>query len=118
MGIGKVLAGIFCLAGLIGFTGGVSQAAEADTTGYTLYVDQISGSDENNGKSLEQAFQTLEKARDTVRDLEQTGNITIYLNGTYRPLPLRLRRKIPVETVTRSYTGALRMEPLCQVRYP
>lgn len=84
MGIGKVLAGIFCLAGLIGFTGGVSQAAEADTTGYTLYVDQISGSDENNGKSLEQAFQTLEKARDTVRDLEQTGNITIYLNGTYR----------------------------------
>ncbi|MCU6732919.1 discoidin domain-containing protein [Diplocloster agilis] len=84
MGVGKVLAGVICLVGFMGFSGGVCLAAETDASGCTLYVDQVNGSDENNGESLEQAFQTLEKARDTVRGMEQTADITVCVHGTYR----------------------------------
>src|SRR5262249_4659903 len=50
----------------------------------TYYVDP-NGSDSNSGTSVESAFRTIQKARDTVRGVNMTSDITVYLRGGFYP---------------------------------
>ncbi|SDD68754.1 Right handed beta helix region [Paenibacillus sp. UNCCL117] len=77
---------IFLLISLVwsGFPVTGAQAEEAPASGAVFYVSN-NGSDTNPG-TLESPFQTLEKARDAVRQLKQgsglpDGGVTVYVRG-------------------------------------
>ncbi|MGG1554212.1 Ig-like domain-containing protein [Paenibacillus ferrarius] len=77
---------IFLLTALLltGIPFGGVQAEEASAPGAIFYVSN-NGSDSNSGTQAS-PFQTLEKARDAIRQLKQTsglpeGGVTVYLRG-------------------------------------
>lgn len=58
----------------------------AEETGIQYYVDATNGADSNDGKSPEQAFKTIQKAQETIREMEHQES-DIYVNisgGIYR----------------------------------
>lgn len=52
----------------------------AVSAGESYYVDYSNGSDTNPG-TISSPFKTIEKARNVVRDITQTGDIYVYLRG-------------------------------------
>jgi hypothetical protein len=73
----------FPLLATVLLAGAGTFAAAATASSHALYVDPAKGKDTNNGTAPDSAFQSLERARDTVRTLtaKQKGDIVVNLRG-------------------------------------